>query len=132
MPSRKVRRRREKLKRHEYEWVVETEEGEEVPVERPVDAAKRDGKGQSSTAPRDRRGREIPKPSMGRVLRRTAIFAPLILVIVWITNPDATTVAKLSTVLTLLAFFIPFTYLVDVFMYRMLQRRHERTKAGRN
>ena len=27
MPSRKVRRRRDKLKRHEYEYVVETEEG---------------------------------------------------------------------------------------------------------
>ena len=29
MPSKKVRRRRNKLKRHEYEYVVETDEGEE-------------------------------------------------------------------------------------------------------
>ena len=33
MPSRKVRRRRDKLKRHEYEYVLETEEGDEVVVE---------------------------------------------------------------------------------------------------
>ena len=30
MPSRKQRRKREKLQRHEYEYVLETEEGEEV------------------------------------------------------------------------------------------------------
>jgi hypothetical protein len=34
MPSRKQRRRREKLQRHEYEYVIETEEGEEIAVER--------------------------------------------------------------------------------------------------
>ena len=35
MPSRKQKRRREKLKRHEYEYVLETEEGEEIPLETP-------------------------------------------------------------------------------------------------
>ena len=34
MPSRKQRRKREKLQRHEYEYVIETEDGEEI-VERP-------------------------------------------------------------------------------------------------
>jgi hypothetical protein len=134
MPSRKQRRRREKLQRHEYEWVVETEEGEEVPVERPANGDKRDGKAPASAAPRDRRGREVPKPSMGRVLRRTAIFAPLILVVVfWMDrNSDSTTGAKIYTAVMLLAFFIPFSYLVDVFMYRMLQRRQQRAHTGRN
>jgi hypothetical protein len=130
MPSRKVRRRREKLKRHEYEWVMETEEGEEVPIERPAETTKRDGKAGAAMGPRDRRGREIPKPSMGRVLRRTAIFAPLIAVFVWVTSADEATATKVFTVVTLLAFFIPFSYLVDVFMYRILQRRQERAKTG--
>jgi hypothetical protein len=40
MPSRKVRRRRQKLQRHEYEYVVETEEGEEIPLERPTEREK--------------------------------------------------------------------------------------------
>ena len=35
MATKKQRRRREKLQRHEYEYVVETEEGEEVVVDRP-------------------------------------------------------------------------------------------------
>ena len=76
MPSRKVRRRREKLKRHEYEYVIETDEGEEVLVERPTTEPK-DGAKASAAAPRARGGREIPKPTLARVVRRTAIFAPL-------------------------------------------------------
>jgi hypothetical protein len=133
MPSKKQRRRREKLQRHEYEWVIETEEGEEIPVERPVEEDKRNGKAAASATPRDRRGREVPKPSMGRVLRRTAIFAPLILVVVWITSSDeVTTTSKIFTAVMLLAFFIPFSYMVDVLMYRVLQRRQQRGKATRS
>jgi hypothetical protein len=128
MPSRKQRRRREKLQRHEYEWVVETEGGEEVPVERPVERAK-DEKSNGRKAVRTRQGREMPKPSLGRVLRRTAIFGPLILVVVFLTGTKNATIAgKVYTAVVLLAFFIPFSYLVDVFLYRMLQRRQDRAR----
>jgi hypothetical protein len=131
MPSRKVRRRREKLKRHEYEYVIETDEGEEVLVERPTAEPKKDG-AKTSAAPRARGGREIPKPTLARVLRRTAIFAPLILVVVFLTSSkDATVAAKLYTAGMLLAFFIPFSYLVDVVMYRTLTRRQQRAQAKR-
>jgi hypothetical protein len=132
MPSRKVRRRRDKLKRHEYEYVVETEEGEEVVVERPTVEPPKDGKSAATSSPRDRRGREIPKPTLKRVLRRTAIFAPLILVVVFLTSAKDTSVAaKVYTAVTLLAFFIPFSYLVDVVMYRTLSRRQRvREKRG--
>jgi hypothetical protein len=132
MPSRKVRRRRDKLKRHEYEYVMETEEGEEVVVERATAEPARDGKSAAPKSPRDRRGREIPKPSMGRVLRRTAIFAPLILVVVFLTSAkDASTAAKVYTAIMLLAFFIPFSYLVDVIMFRTLSRRQQRVREKR-
>jgi hypothetical protein len=132
MPSRKVRRRRDKLKRHEYEYVVETEEGEEVVVERPTAEAAKDGKSAPTSSPRDRRGREIPKPTLKRVLRRTAIFAPLILVVVFLTSAKDTSVAaKVYTAITLLAFFIPFSYLVDVVMYRTLSRRQQRVREKR-
>jgi hypothetical protein len=132
MPSRKQRRRREKLQRHEYEYVIDTDEGEEVVVDRPKADEAKDGKNRDASAPRDRRGREIPKPSWQRVLRRTAIFAPLILVVVFLTSgKDATTADKVFTAAVLLAFFIPFSYFVDVFMYRMFQRRQQATR-GRN
>jgi hypothetical protein len=131
MPRKKVRRRRQKLQRHEYEYVIETDEGEEVVVDRPAPESK-DGKKPNAEAPRDRRGREIPKPTIARVLRRTAIFAPIILVVVFLTSAKDSTIAdKVVTAAMLLAFFIPFSYLVDVLMYRTLTRRQQRLQEKR-
>jgi hypothetical protein len=132
VPSRKQRRKREKLQRHEYEYVIETEEGEEIPVESPraVEAAG-NGKAPKSKEPVDRKGKPVPKPSLRRVLRRTAIFAPLIAVFVYWTAPDASVAALVFNVALLLAFFMPFSYVVDAFVYRMLLRRQERERAER-
>ena len=122
MPSRKQRRRREKLQRHEYEYVIETEEGEVIQVEKPVERTKPEGKASARPAVK-RGGREIPKPSLARVFKRTAIFAPLILIVVFWTGGDSTTTSKIFTGVTLIAFFIPFSYLVDSIMYRVYSRR---------
>jgi hypothetical protein len=131
MPSRKVRRRRAKLQRHEYEYVIETPEGEEIPVEHPTEREREgDGKSKKERRPTDRRGREIPKPTFQRVMRRSAIFAPLLFVVVYITSPDMEIGAMLLNVALLLAFFIPFSYMVDVFVYRMLTRRQRRQSEG--
>jgi hypothetical protein len=127
MPSRKQRRRRQKLQRHEYEYVVETEEGE-VPLDEVRDADKpgQGGNGRAQT-PVDRRGRPIPKPSLERVLKRSAIFGPLLLVVVFLTAPaTATTAQKVFQAFVLLAFFMPFSYLVDVLVYRAMTRRQRR------
>jgi hypothetical protein len=133
MPSRKVRRRRAKLQRHEYEYVIETPEGEEIPVERPTERERAgDGKSKNDRAPIDKRGREIQKPTLQRVMRRSAIFAPLLFVVVYITSPDLQIGAMILNVALLLAFFIPFSYLVDVFVYRMLTRRQRRQQAGKS
>ena len=122
MPSRKQRRRREKLQRHEYEYVIETEEGEVIQVEKPVERTKPEGKASARPAVK-RGGREIPKPSMARGFKRTAIFAPLILIVVFWTGGDSTTTSKIFTGVTLIAFFIPFSYMVDSIMYRVYSRR---------
>jgi hypothetical protein len=123
MPSRKQRRRREKLQRHEWEYVLETEEGEEIPVKSP--RPRRAGENEPGRArqPVDRRGRAVQKPSFQRVVKRTAIFAPLLFVVIWITGPNLTIVQKVAQTGLLLAFFIPFSYLVDVLVYRALMRR---------
>jgi hypothetical protein len=134
VPSKKQRRRREKLKRHEYEYVLETEEGEEIPLESPraADAARngKAGEAKKHDGPVDRRGRPVPQPSLQRVLRRTAIFAPLIAVFIYITTPGIQIDALVFNVALLLAFFMPFSYMVDLFVYRMVMRRWERQKAG--
>ena len=132
MPSRKQRRRRQKLQRHEYEYVLETEEGEEIPLEGPR-AAETAGNGKAPKQPPgpvDRQGKPLPKPSLQRVLKRTAIFVPLVGVFIAVTS-DVTVAQLIFNVALLLAFFMPFSYLVDVFVYRMQARRQERDRAAR-
>jgi hypothetical protein len=137
--SKKQRRRRQKLQRHEYEYVLETEEGEEIPLESAREAreAREGGKGtdarsaarKPAKAPVDRRGRTVPEPSFNRVLKRSAIFIPLIAIFVyWTSSDDASfSIGQLVfTVLLLLAFFMPFSYMVDVLVYRMAMRRQQR------
>ena len=132
MPSKKQRRKREKLQRHEYEYVLETEEGEEI-LERPpeVEATEKNGKPRKAVAgPVDRHGKPIAKPSFRRVLRRTAIFAPLIAIFIYITAPDLTPAGLILNVALLLAFFMPLSYVVDTFVYRTLWRRYEKSRAS--
>ena len=132
MPSRKQRRKREKLQRHEYEYVIETEDGEEI-VERPpeVEATEKNGKPRKSVAgPVDRHGKPIAKPSLRRVLRRTAIFGPLIAIFIYITAKDLSPAGLVLNVLLLLAFFMPLSYVVDTVVYRMLWRRYEKSRGS--
>jgi hypothetical protein len=135
VPSRKQRRKREKLQRHEYEYVIETEDGEEI-VEGPraseVRSAAANGKAEKEpTGLVDRRGRPIQKPSLQRVLKRTAIFAPLIALFIVLTSDGLELGGLIFNVVLLLAFFMPFSYMVDTFVYRMLLRRHEKDRAAR-
>lgn len=134
MPSRKQRRRRQKLQRHEYEYVIETEDGE-VPVESPRDLEQVNRGGQNgrkdAREPKlvDRRGRPVQKPTLSRVLRRAAIFAPLLVVFVYFMSGDSLSTAGIvANAVILLAFFIPFSYMVDMLVYRSLVRRHARDK----
>jgi hypothetical protein len=134
VPSRKQRRKREKLQRHEYEYVIETEDGEEiVEASRVAEARSAAANGKAEKEPTglvDRRGRPIQKPSLQRVLKRTAIFAPLIALFIVLTADGLTVAGLIFNVLVLLAFFMPFSYMVDTFVYRMLLRRHERDRAA--
>jgi cytochrome c-type biogenesis protein CcmH/NrfG len=131
MATKKQQRRRQKLKRHEYEEVFLDEEGNELPPEEAEELV-----GQSSTRKAERRktepsargtGRTIDPPSWRRTLRRGALFFPLMLAVVFLLSPDLTTPAKVINTLVLMAFFIPFSYFMDSMMYRSFQRRVART-----
>lgn len=131
MATKKQRRRREKLQRHEYEYVVENEEGEEVVVESPrteakAAPAKTAAKGQVV----DARGRVIQPPSWRRVLKRGAIFGPILFVLIWVTGSSLSTAAKLLNVVLLLLIFLPVSYLVDMLIYRSVQKRQQRRAQG--
>jgi hypothetical protein len=134
MASKKQRRRREKLQRHEYEYVLETDEGEEIleTPKRAEEGAPANGKPRKEpVGPLDRHGKPIPKPSLQRVLKRTAIFGPLIALFIVFTARDLTPAGVIFNVVVLLAFFMPFSYVVDVFVYRMLWRRYEKDRAAK-
>jgi hypothetical protein len=128
MPSRKQRRRREKTFRHEYVW--EDEEGNaaerlvelkpEAKKERPAKAAA--GKTQGRTRGAGRR-RTIEPPSWRRVGKRGAIFAPLMFVAVSVLDSTMGVAAHALQTVLLLAFFLPFSYVMDSVAYRMYLRR---------
>ncbi|HEY3181242.1 MAG TPA: hypothetical protein VGJ77_00275 [Gaiellaceae bacterium] len=133
MPSRKQRRRRQKSFRHDYEFVLLDEEGNEVEVDpaelraekekarpeksKPKPAAR--SKGRATT----RTGRTIEPASWRRVGKRALIFAPLMFVAVSVLDKQLTVLQHAAQTLTLLAFFLPFSYAMDTVAYRMYLRR---------
>lgn len=130
MASRKQRRRRQKERRHEYEIVYVDERGEEVEVdevaddERPPARAKAKEKEKEKPKPAPyRAGREVPPPSWRRVGRRGLIFAPfMFLTLLLLDRGQAYGVLAINTIV-LLAFFLPFSYVLDTLMYRVYMKR---------
>jgi hypothetical protein len=133
MPTRKQRRRREKNRRHEWEYVYVDDEGREVEVEEDDAPAAKPAKPASKTSSRPATragrggrdgGRKVDPPSWNRVLRRTAIFAPIMLLVIYFLRPENASAASLVVQLAvLLAFFLPFSYVMDVLMYRAYRKR---------
>jgi hypothetical protein len=137
--SRKQRRRRQKERRHEYEYVYVDEQGEEVEVdpseleapakERAVATSKPKPKSKPQAAP-FRGGREVPPPSWRRVARRGFIFAPfMFLTLLLLDREQSYDLLAINTVV-LLAFFLPFSYVLDTLMYRVYVKRAGGQGAG--
>jgi hypothetical protein len=139
MPTRKQRRKRQKGLRHEWEEVYVDEEGRELAPEEveeiaPAIAAKNGApprtkaKAKSSQPARTTRvGRTAQPPSWRRVFKRAAIFAPLMYVFITFTNRSVSPVYALLFTLQLLLLFLPFSYLMDKFTYRLWQKRQAGT-----
>jgi len=134
MPTRKQRRRQAKERRHEYEYVYVDDEGHEVEVDEPEQPAKTErtaATGQRPTgkapakAPAGRGApRKIDPPSWQKVFRRAAIFAPIMLVVVYLLRPKGASTASIVVQLAvLLLFFLPFSYFMDTYMYRNYRKR---------
>lgn len=134
MPSRKQRRRRVKGRRHdtEYYWVEVDDEGNEVEIEADkVAELSRNGSGPKAAkgkpATKDKpiqAGRRVVKPpSWQRAARRGLMFSPAIALFVYFLNRSLPLYGVILNVLILLAFFIPFGYLMDRITYRAYTRR---------
>jgi hypothetical protein len=138
VPSKKQRRRREKERRHDYEYVYVDSEGREVEVaERESDgdraataapkkaaSSARPAKGRSASSSRP--VRKVDPPSWRRVLRRGAIFAPFMFLFIYyaiLKSSNRSLGTALYQTAFLMAFFIPFSYLMDRMMYRTYLRK---------
>lgn len=125
MPTRKQRRRRAKLHRHEYEEVWVDEEGREVePPPDAVEPVRGEAKRRNGTQPA--RGRTVNPPSWQRVAKRGVIFAPLMFLTVAILSPEFTMSQKLVQTVVLLGIFLPFSYFMDLMVWRLYVRRRQR------
>jgi hypothetical protein len=130
MPSRKQRRRRLKDRRHDMEYVWLDEEGNEIEVDEVAQPARNGsgpktakGKAATKAKPIQAGGRVVKPPSWRRAARRGVLFAPLIVIFVYVLNRGVEPWAVAINVLVLLAFFIPFGYLMDRITYRAYTRR---------
>lgn len=126
MASKKQRRRREKDRRHEYEYVYIDEEGHELEVDEAevAPAKKSDAKpGRTPGRPPGRARRPVQPPSWRRVGRRALVFAPLMFLAITVLNRNSTVGGRLGTTLVLMAFFVPFSYVMDTLVYRAYRRR---------
>jgi cation transport ATPase len=126
MSSRKQRRRRQKVQRHEWEYVEVDEEGNESAVEpdkkKAVATEKAKAKGEQRTNRPARPRREVKPPSWNRALKRGALFVPflyLFLTALEHVGPlPAVGVAVLYS-----AVFIPMFFFVDRMAYRAYRRK---------
>ena len=131
MPSRKQRRRRQKLQRHEWEEVYVDEEGRELDTTEAAalgepPGGKRGSKPERGKAP-PRGRRTIDPPSWRRTFRRGLLFFPLMLLTVFLlTGDELTTVEKMVQSVFLLLIFLPFTHFMDMLLWRSYQRRLEK------
>ena len=111
--------------RHEWEEVWVDEEGNEVeaPDQAELERPSRNGKRTAQAPIRQAGGRQVQPPSWQRVAKRGLIFAPLMFLTVTVLSGGLTLSQRLVNTIFLLAFFLPFSYLMDTLMYRMAQRR---------
>lgn len=128
MATKKQQRRRQKLRRHEYEEVLVDAEGRVVEADDELDlppaAAKAQAAARGRRPARRSSGRVVQPPSWGRVGKRGLLFAPLMFLVVTLLAPDSATLAGNAVqTLFLLAVFLPFSYVMDSVTYRMWRKR---------
>lgn len=137
MPTKKQRRRDQKARRHEYEYVYLDNEGNEVPVDPSELRAEKNGQRESKprkggtggkqAAGRARGGRRnIEPPSWRRSIRRALLFGPVLVVAMILLNKGQPLLQQVFPAVFLIAFFIPFSYFTDSLAYRVFQKRLNR------
>ena len=126
MATKKQQRRRQKLKRHEYEEVYVDDEGreldpdeaEELVTDQPANKAKA-----TKAQPAERGGRTIDPPSWRRTLSPRAPLLPADVPDRHLLAGEVSTCGQDRADAVLMAFFLPFSYFMDTMVWRSHQRR---------
>ena len=131
MATKKQQRRRQKLKRHDYEEVYVDEEGNVLPPEEAEEVAVKSPARKTDRKPNDRPttrgGRTLEPPSWRKTVKRGLLFFPLMLITVMLLGKDLTLAQQVFQTVALMGFFLPFSYFMDSMMWRSHQRRMART-----
>jgi hypothetical protein len=117
MATRKQRKRRQKGRRHEYEYVYVDDEGHEVEA---APEEVRADKRTNGTAPQPvmRGGRKLEPPSWQKVGKRALWIGPLMFLTLTVIAKELTLAQRLSQTLLMLGLFLPVSYLMDRTLYR--------------
>ena len=139
MPTKKQRRRQQKSRRHDYEYVYIDDEGNEVAVEptelraeketKKTEARSRNGTGARAGGQPRAGQRAINPPSWRRAVKRAVIFGPVIVIGMMLLNRNQSLVRWLPSTVILVTFLIPITYYTDAMAYRMYRKRLARSNA---
>jgi hypothetical protein len=124
VPTKKQRRRQQKLRRHEWEDVWVDAEGHEIEVDAadgPPAGKAAKGASRNGNAPRGRRTAE--PPSFRRAVKRSVLFAGFMFLVIWITAPNAAPLQRVGAALFYAILFIPIAYLADTVAHRIANRR---------
>ncbi len=138
MPTRRQRRRSQKARRHDYEYVYLDGEGNEVEVDPAELRAEKNGRREAKPqASGGRSGRTttrkgVEPPSWRRAIRRAAIFGPLLVVTLMLLNRNHSLGQQVAQAAFLLVVFVPFTYFTDSLTYRMYRKRQERQGSAKS
>jgi hypothetical protein len=147
MATKKQRRRRQKGRRHDYEFVYVDDEGQEVDVDepdaepkeerkptsgiKPTAATKGKSGGKPSAKPAGRSERVVDPPSWDRTLKRAAIFVPIMLIFLYLTRPSsASTGAIALQAIFIIVLLIVFMYGMDTLLYRSYMKRQGKKPGG--
>jgi hypothetical protein len=128
--TKKQQRRRQKLKRHDYEDVYVDEEGnvlEADQAEELVGTTTPRKADRPKDRPTTRSGRALEPPSWRKTGRRGLLFFPLMLITVMLLGRDLTLIQQVFQTVVLMCFFLPFSYFMDSMMWRSYERRIARS-----
>jgi hypothetical protein len=130
VPSRKQRRRRQKERRHDWEYVYVDDEGREVEVDEesapaaPQARSQGGQKGQKAGSRTGARpGRRVEPASWSRVGKRALFLGPVMFILINLVGHKLTVGQRIYQTAVLLLIFLPFSYFMDSMMYRAYLKR---------